>query len=105
MGFFGKIKNILFEDDPEDEMPVYTKDEIRDKDIKKENIKEEVNKEEEISTVSESRIKRDYEIDEELVEVDDDLVEIPDDTSEIPIVREQRKSPFVNFDEDELCPE
>ena len=31
MGIFGKIKNILFEDDEEfDEMPVYTKEEVKE---------------------------------------------------------------------------
>ena len=51
MGLFGKIKNILFEDEEEVEetMPVFTKDEV--KPVKKEEVVD-TEKEESISTKS-----------------------------------------------------
>lgn len=118
MGLFGKIKNILFEEDDEvEEMPVYTKDEVKeipkkmDVDDKPEPIVEEP-----IKTSPSSRfrnVKRDIDLS---FDESDVLGEIPgagevmsskkndDSYSETPAEtkKEEKKSPFLSFDEDEF---
>lgn len=114
MGFFGKIKNILFEDDDEvEEMPVYTKEEV--KDIPKKNVEERTISEDEgpIKTSDNSRfrnVKRDIDLSYDEKDV---LGEIPgamdvmetskkEDVLPKEEVREEKKSPFLSFDEDEF---
>ena len=114
MGLFGKLKNILFEDDDElDEMPVYTKEEV-------EEVQEEVKEEVPVSiepTVTETpkltNVKRDIDMTFE----EDVLGEIPGAFDNIPAAKEEvkeevivpevkiaeeKKSIFPSFDEDEF---
>lgn len=115
MGLFGKLKNILFEDDDElDEMPVYTKEEV-------EEVVEEPKLETPVSiepTVSETprftNVKRDIDMSFE----EDVLGEIPGAFDNIPPAKEEikeekpvvpeikiadeKKSIFPSFDEDEF---
>ncbi len=114
MGLFGKIKNILFEDDEElvEDMPVYTKKDVEEK-------KEEVTSNEPVEekpietseTTTFHNVKRDVYMPFE----DDVLDEIPSSDSipevaktvepELPALEpvvEEKKSPFLSFDEDEF---
>lgn len=113
MSVWGKIKNILFEDDEEvvEEMPVYTKEDVEEK---KEIVeKKEPVVEEKPIEVSEhptfNNVKRDVYMPFE----DDVLEEIPtvEDKMAMPKVveepkpvesKEEKKSPFLSFDEDEF---
>ncbi len=113
MSVWGKIKNILFEDDEEvvEEMPVYTKEDVEEK---KEVVeKSEPVVEEKPIEVSEhptfNNVKRDIYMPFE----DDELEEIPavEDKMAMPKVveepkpvepKEEKKSPFLSFDEDEF---
>ena len=116
MGLLGKIKNILFEEDDEvEEMPVYTKEDVKELPKKEETIDEEIIAEPEppITTSENSRfrnVKRDIDLFE-----DDVLDEVPgveatrEQTREVlevkeepaPVV-EEKKSVFPSFDEDEF---
>ena len=103
MGLFGKLKNILFEDDDEvEEMPVYTKEEVA-----------EDTQEIKIEPTRFTNVKRDIDIDF----ADDDVIgevpgafedkpQIPAVTEEpkpvVPEVKEEKKSVFLDFDEDEF---
>ena len=76
MGLFGKIKNILFEDEEEVEetMPVFTKDEV--KPVKKEEVVD-TEKEEPIKVVPGSRfknVKRDIDLSFDEKDVLDEVV-------------------------------
>lgn len=112
MGIFGKIKNILFEDEVE-EMPVYTKEETKensrdiDVDTKKDSVVDEP-----ISTSKSSHfsnVKRDIDLnfDEKdvLGEVAGASEIVQEKREEVPVtpppVRTER-SPFLSFDEDEF---
>lgn len=117
MSIFGKIKSILFEDDPEGEenIPVYTKDDLEDKKKQDEIKREEVTKEQQeepIKTTEYSRfsnVKRDID-----VHFDDELEEVPGasevftsrsekNSGEVTNqVKEEKKSIFPSFDEDEF---
>ena len=118
MGLFGKIKNILFEEDDEvEEMPVYTKDEVKETPKKMDvDDKPEPIVEEPIKTSPSSRfrnVKRDIDLS---FDESDVLGEIPgagevmsskkndDSYSETPAEtkKEEKKSPFLSFDEDEF---
>lgn len=115
MGLFNKIKNILFEADEEEieEIPVYTKEEKAV--VREEPVVTEVPKiEEELinsNTSYFSNIKRDIDYSYDEVDV---LAEVPgskvpvNTTYEEPVVtqepvqKEEKKSPFLTFDEDEF---
>lgn len=116
MGLFGKIKNILFEDDDElvEDMPVYTKEDVEEK--KEEEKKEpEVVVQEPITTTDHSRfsnVKRDVYMDFEDDVLDEvasapakEEFELPKKAEVPPMpepVKEEKKSPFLSFDEDEF---
>lgn len=113
MGFFGKIKNILFEDDDEvEEMPVYTKEEV--KEAPKKTVEERTipDNEEPIMTSDNSRfrnVKRDidlsYDEKDVLGEIPGamDVMETPKREEEpVKVPQEEKKSPFLSFDEDEF---
>ncbi len=112
MGLWGKIKNVLFEDDEEivEEMPVYTKEDVEEKkevEVKKEPIVEE--KPIEVSDhPTFNNVKRDI-----YMPFEDDVLEeiaVPEDKTAMPkptpeVVKppvEEKKSPFLSFDEDEF---
>lgn len=112
MGLFGKIKNILFEEDDEvEEMPVYTKEEV--KDIPKKDVEEKPipDIEEPIKATTNSRfrnVKRDIDLSYDESDV---LGEIPgakdvvknDEYFEPEVKKqEEKKSPFLSFDADEF---
>ncbi len=118
MGLFGKLKNILFEDDDEvEEMPVYTKEEVAE-DTQEIKIEPTVTTEQTVEPVAVeptrfTNVKRDIDIDF----ADDDVIgEVPgafEDKPQIPVVteepkpvvpevREEKKSVFLDFDEDEF---
>lgn len=112
MGLFNKLKNILFEDDEVEEMPVYTKKNEEEKVVPKASksqveVHEEIKKEVEIKPVENTRfrgIKRDID-----VSYDDVLEEVPSapvgvrtpEKMEIP-KEVEKKSPFLSFDEEEF---
>jgi hypothetical protein len=118
MGLFGKLKNILFEDDDEvEEMPVYTKEEVAE-DTQEIKIEPTVTTEQTVEPVAVeptrfTNVKRDIDIDF----ADDDVIgevpgafedkpQIPAVTEEpkpvVPEVKEEKKSVFLDFDEDEF---
>ncbi len=114
MGLFGKIKNILFEDDEEEveEMPVYTKEDVKENTKK---IEEEIPKvvEEPIKTSDNSRftnLKRDNDLsfDEndvlgEVAGGEHVVKENIQQVEETPVEpKEEKKSIFPSFDEDEF---
>ena len=114
MGLFGKIKNILFEDDEEiDEMPVYTKEEVKEIPRREVEVEPTPVVEEPIKTSDNSyfkNVKRDIDLNFDEKDV---LGEIPGASSEIvePKVEqvevhqkpvEEKKSIFPSFDEDEF---
>ena len=114
MGLFGKIKNILFEDDEEEtEMPVYTKEEVKETQKRVEIHEEAVPVvEEPIKTSDNSHfrnVKRDIDLNFDEKDV---LGEIPGAMENIPTRAEQRveelapveekKSIFPSFDEAEF---
>lgn len=119
MGFLGKLKNILFEDDEEDEvggMPVYTKEEVKETPKRAEVKVEEVSIPEPIKTTENTRfrnVKRDIDLN---FDESDVLGEVPghqdvvtseknnerDENLDLPIRKEEKKSPFLSFDEDEF---
>ena len=119
MGLFGKIKNILFEDEEEVEetMPVFTKDEV--KPVKKEEVVD-TEKEEPIKVVPGSRfknVKRDIDLSFDEKDVLDEVVSsysnsapvenkehIPEKKEEevVKKAEPENKSPFLSFDEDEF---
>jgi len=117
MGLFGKLKNILFEDDDEvEEMPVYTKEEVAEdtQEIKIEpTVTEEVVEPVAVEPTRFRNVKRDIDIDF----ADDDVIgEVPgafEKKIQIPAVeekpvvveqpvKEEQKSVFLDFDEDEF---
>ena len=100
VGFFGKIKNILFvEEDPEDEKETPI---LPDYKNRQEEIKEEVREvKEESSTIGSrfSNTRREFE--EEIEETK--IEEIKEDEVAPEVVKEEEKeSPFFSFDEDEF---
>ncbi len=118
MGLFGKLKNILFEDDDEvEDMPVYTKEEVAE-DTQEIKIEPTVTTEQTVEPVAVeptrfTNVKRDIDIDF----ADDDVIgevpgafedkpQIPAVTEEpkpvVPEVKEEKKSVFLDFDEDEF---
>ena len=114
MGLFGKIKNILFEDDEEEtEMPVYTKEEVKETQKRVEIHEEAVPVvEEPIKTSDNSHfrnVKRDIDLnfDEKdvLGEIPGAMENIPsrvEQRVEEPIKAEEKKSVFPSFDEAEF---
>lgn len=113
MGFFGKIKNILFEDDDEvEEMPVYTKEEV--KETSKKNV-EEKNTSEEVEPIKPSEhyrfsnVKRDIDLNYDEKDV---LGEVPGareainsenkNVEESKPKEEKKSSIFMSFDEEEF---
>ena len=112
MGLFGKLKNILFEDDDEvEEMPVYTKEEVEE--VKDEVVFEPVQAEE-VKPVEASRL-RNVKRDIDMTFEDDVLGEIPGAFDNVtPTVKEEvkeeietkpveeKKSIFPSFDEAEF---
>ena len=114
MGIFGKIKNILFEDDEEfDEMPVYTKEEVKEVPRKEVEVEPAPIVEEPIKTSDNSyfkNVKRDIDLnfDEkdvlgEIPGVSSEIVEPKVEHVEVPQKRvEEKKSIFPSFDEDEF---
>lgn len=116
MGFFGKLKNILFEDDEElenDGMPVYTKEEKNEvpKRAEVNNVTQPV--EEPIKTTENTRfrnVKRDIDLNYDETDVLGEVpghqaaMEMPKENVDIdlPIKKEEKKSPFLSFDEDEF---
>lgn len=113
MGLFSKIKNILFEEDDEvEEMPVYTKEEVKETPKKDVEEKPMPDIEEPIKATNNSRfrnVKRDIDLN---FDENDVLGEIPGASDvvnreerlepEAPVKREEKKSPFLSFDEDEF---
>lgn len=114
MGLFGKIKNILFEDDEEiDEMPVYTKEEVKEIPRREVEVESTPVVEEPIKTSDNSyfkNVKRDIDLNFDEKDV---LGEIPGASSEIVEPKEEqvevsqkpveeKKSIFPSFDEDEF---
>lgn len=114
MGLFGKIKNILFEDDEEiDEMPVYTKEEVKEIPRREVEVESTPVVEEPIKTSDNSyfkNVKRDIDLNFDEKDV---LGEIPGASSEIVKPKEEqvevpqkpveeKKSIFPSFDEDEF---
>ncbi len=111
MGLFGKIKNILFEDDDEvGEMPVYTKEDV--KEVQKEEPEDRV--EEDVKPINTSNekhfnnVKRDIDMqfdDNDVigeVEGAEEVVQVQSENEEVEAPREEKKSPFLSFDEDEF---
>ena len=123
MGLFDNIKKILFEDDEEEEttksMPVYTDKE----EVKEEPKTPEVVKVPEVQPVVEepikmnesfnfSNLKRDIDLPFDEKDVLDDIVSnkeivkepevVKQPVLETPVVREEKKSVFLSFDEDEF---
>ena len=123
MGLFDNIKKILFEDDEEEEttksMPVYTDKE----EVKEEPKTPEVVKVPEVQPVVEepikmnesfnfSNVKRDIDLPFDEKDVLDDIVSnkeivkepevVKQPVLETPVVREEKKSVFLSFDEDEF---
>ena len=123
MGLFDNIKKILFEDDDEEEttksMPVYTDKE----EVKEEPKTPEVVKVPEVQPVVEepikmnesfnfSNVKRDIDLPFDEKDVLDDIVSnkeivkepevVKQPVLETPVVREEKKSVFLSFDEDEF---
>lgn len=119
MGLFGKIKNILFEEEEEEtadsSMPVFTKDN-QPSDEKESFLKEEEPEKEEeepIKINSGSRFrnfKRDIDLSFDEKDVLDEVVSNVSNKAEEPkkeekeenVVKEVKKSPFLPFDEDEF---
>jgi len=114
MGLFSKIKNILFEDDDEvEDMPVYTKEEVKETAKQEEEPKVEVEVEEPINTSDFAHfrnVKRDIDLSYDEKDVLGEIpgaadVEMPVKKVEQPEVEkhiEEKKSPFLSFDEDEF---
>jgi len=113
MGLFGKLKNILFEDDDEvEEMPVYTKEEVEE--VKEEVLTAEPVQTEEIKPVEAPKlhnVKRDIDMtfeEDVLGEIPgafDNIVpptkeELPKEVVAPPV--EEKKSIFPSFDEAEF---
>lgn len=116
MGLFGKIKNILFEDDDEvGEMPVYTKEDVKEvqKAIEEEHIQAPFDPNP-INSTNESHfnnVKRDIDMqfdDNDVIgEVKGakEIVQVPEPEVSPVVVekpKEEKKSPFLSFDEAEF---
>ena len=115
MGLFGKIKNILFEDEDEvEEMPVYTKEEIKETTKRVEVEEPTPVVEEPIKTSDNSyftNVKRDIDLSYDERDVLGDVTEIKREVVEThreikeesvtPKV-EEKKSVFLSFDEEEF---
>lgn len=122
MGFFDKIKNILFEDDDNDTIPVFSKEDIESTDEVKEEKKEELDPIITEDTARFKNVKRDIEFsfdEEELfdevksntMEVKMPEAEVKEEPKQEEVVVEQpkvverpepKKDVFVAFDEDEF---
>lgn len=115
MGLFGKIKNILFEDEDEvEEMPVYTKEEVKESTKRVEVEEPAPVVEEPIKTSDNSyftNVKRDIDLsyDErdvlgDVTEKKREVVEAPREAKEEVVVPkvEEKKSVFLSFDEEEF---
>lgn len=112
MGIFGKIKNILFEDEDEvEEMPVYTKDEVKES-PKSVDDKIDTVVEEPITASSNSHfrnVKRDIDLnfDEkdvlgEVAGASEIVEQKREETPVVPPPVRTERSPFLSFDEDEF---
>lgn len=104
MGLFSKIKDILFEDDGESEIPVYTKEDTVKKESVQELVKHPTPSVEVPSEPSEVRFKApraEMEYNDILDEVVKKEVEVPKPTIP-PEVEKQPSSPFLSFDEEEF---
>lgn len=122
MGFFDKIKNILFEDDENDTIPVFSKEDVESTEEVVEEKKEEL---EPINTEGTARfrnIKRDidFSLDDEdelfeEVKSNTEEIKIPEEVEEVkkeePVLEqlkvvepksEPKKDVFISFDEDEF---
>lgn len=117
MGLFGKIKNILFEDDEEEEMPIYTKEDVVETPRRAEKIEERPVPvvEEPIKTSDNSQfrnVKRDIDLSFDEKDVLGEIpcaVEVLSNneqnnviSTEIPEKVQEKKSVFPSFDEDEF---
>jgi len=121
MGLFDKIKNILFADDEEEvEIPVYSKEEVNTKEIKKEEKKKFVDEKVELEPIQSEEtsrfknIKRDFdfsfddekELDEivsaPVLEQDEVKVEEPVQEEVVEPKRSEKKDVFLSFDEEEF---
>lgn len=117
MGLFGKIKNILFEDDDEvGEMPVYTKEDVKEvqKAIEEENIQApfDPNPINSTNDAHFNNVKRDIDMqfdDNDVIGEVEGAKEViqshsePEETPFEPVKpKEEKKSPFLSFDEDEF---
>ena len=118
MGLFDKIKNILFEDDETDEMPVYSKEDVVSKDENVDKKKDKIEEIEEVETERASRfrnVNRDFDFsfdDEEIEELkiedkEEKVEEVKEEAKEefVPVVEHkqpEKKEVFLNFDEDEF---
>ena len=114
MGLFGKIKDILFEDDGEEatteDMPVFTKDNnSTNDDVTFETVTFDDEEEEPLKVTTGSRFKndkRDLELDddEDLFEEvkNGEVKEEPKKEEELPVSKLEDSSPILPFDEDEF---
>ncbi len=114
MGLFGKIKDILFEDDGEEatteDMPVFTKENnSTNDDVTFETVTFDDEEEEPLKVTTGSRFKndkRDLELDddEDLFEEvkNEEVKEEPKKEEELPVSKLEDSSPILPFDEDEF---
>lgn len=108
MGLFSKIKGILFEDDEDGEIPVYTKEDTSKKEKIEEQVKVQATPNVEVhSEPSEVRFRppraeMEYKDDilDEVAKKDD--FEMPKPAKEPDVVKEEKPSPFLSFDEEEF---
>jgi len=105
MGIFGKLKNILFEEDEETEIPVYTKEDVKEE-VKSTPTVEEVAPKPIVADENRTftNIKRDIDIPQEEKDIIDEIpssVEVKTEpVMEIP--RKEERSVFQDFDETEF---
>ena len=116
MGLFSKIKNILFEDDEEvEEMPVYTKEEIKETPRKADvEVKPVPVVEEPIKTSDDSyfkNVKRDIDLNFDENDVLGEIQNVAANTNQVVLPKEEtpeiirteeKKQVFPSFDEDEF---
>ena len=121
MKLLDKIKNILFEDDEDEnnEMPVYSKDDVETKEVKKEEKKKEQENLTPIQTDETSRfrnVKRDLDFSFDENEVLDEIkepehIEVKEEVKEeksevkedqVDALQPEKKDVFLTFDEDEF---
>lgn len=120
MGLFDKIKNILFEDDEEEvEIPVYSKEEVNIKEIKKEEKKKVVDEKVELEPIQPEEtsrfknIKRDFDFSFDEEEQLNEIVSTPVENTEVKVEepvqtdivepkRSEKRDVFLSFDEEEF---